>query len=338
MECNMDEAVRAKGIAEEKYKIMDFEGAKRFALKAQALFPALEGISQMITTFSIYVASMVKVAGENDWYSILSVPKSVDDETLKKQYRKLLFQIHPDKNKSVGANGAIDMVYAAWKVLSDKQTRALYDQKLLQQQTPQPRKTSDSSGAAQKFHNFAASASAAASAAGTSKQMAGATASEVPQVQPQSTHLKRSTRAPVKSSRQHPTFWTSCSRCYMQFEYCRKFLNLKLLCIECNQSFLAIEKQMAGTEGVEVAGDGSNISGTNPRKRRAKTSVGTSGFESTTKKMKTMAEDAAAGSSSSASGMKRSHRRHMKGWFDEDEIRAILVKKGKVAVEKMLAK
>jgi hypothetical protein len=54
------------------------------ALKAQALFPTLEGIAQMITTFSIYLASMVKIGGETNWYSILSLPMSVDDHALKK--------------------------------------------------------------------------------------------------------------------------------------------------------------------------------------------------------------------------------------------------------------
>jgi DnaJ-class molecular chaperone len=53
----------------------------------------------MITTFSIYLASMVKIGGETNWYSILSLPMSVDDHALKKRYREMLLQSHPDKNK-----------------------------------------------------------------------------------------------------------------------------------------------------------------------------------------------------------------------------------------------
>ncbi|XP_004986920.1 J domain-containing protein DDB_G0295729 [Setaria italica] len=274
MECNKDEAVRAKDIAEKKYASMDFEGAKRFALKAQALFPTLEGITQMITTFSIYLASMVKIAGEKDWYSILSVPMSVDDQALKKQYREMLLQTHPDKNKSVGADGAFHLVQEAYKVLSDKQRRAQYDQKILPHLTPQPRKTSASPGVARKFYNFAAN-NAAASTAGSSNQMAGAAASTVRQVQPQPTHHKR---APVQSpGKDLVTFWTSCNRCYMQYEYYRQYLNLNLRCAGCNQAFLATEIVIPATE------------------RAKTTSVGT------TKKMKkTMAEGPAVGSSSSA--------------------------------------
>ncbi|KAJ0972571.1 hypothetical protein J5N97_020530 [Dioscorea zingiberensis] len=42
MECNRDEALRAKEIAERKFSANDLMGAKKFALKAQNLFPALE--------------------------------------------------------------------------------------------------------------------------------------------------------------------------------------------------------------------------------------------------------------------------------------------------------
>ncbi|KAJ0972566.1 hypothetical protein J5N97_020525 [Dioscorea zingiberensis] len=120
MECNRDEALRAKEIAERKFSANDLMGAKKFALKAQNLFPALEGINQMIVTLDVYLAGEVKINGEKDWYAILSVNSSADEETLKKQYRKLALQLHPDKNKSLGAEGAFKLISEAWSVLSDK--------------------------------------------------------------------------------------------------------------------------------------------------------------------------------------------------------------------------
>ena len=132
MEHNRDEAIEAKGIAEKNFESGDYEGAIRFAVKARSLFP-LEGISQMITTFSIYLASTMKIAGQNNWYSILSVPMSVDDETLEKQHKKLVREIRPGRNKTVGAYGAFSLIQKAWAVLSNKQRRASYDQWLLQQ-------------------------------------------------------------------------------------------------------------------------------------------------------------------------------------------------------------
>lgn len=46
MECNKDEAIRARVIGERKLTEKDYVGAKKFVVKAQSLFPELEGIPQ----------------------------------------------------------------------------------------------------------------------------------------------------------------------------------------------------------------------------------------------------------------------------------------------------
>ncbi|XP_062208925.1 uncharacterized protein LOC133910599 [Phragmites australis] len=287
MECNKDEALRAKDIAEKKFASMDLQGAKRFALKAQSLFPTLEGIAQLITTLHIYLASAVKIAGEKDWYSILSVQMSVDDETLRKQYRKLVLQLHPDKNKSVGADDAFVMVQEAWNVLSDKQKRALYDQrrkaKVFQEQTSQSRKTSASPGAASASNNFAANASA--SNVGSSKQTVGSATSAVHQSRPWPTPLHRSARAPAALSTKDFTFWTSCDKCHMQYEFPREYLNLNLRCPGCYLPFIAIETP--STMGKHMSEDFIIGRGSVPSR----------------KKMKTMGKDARVGSSSFPSSL-----------------------------------
>ncbi|XP_006650175.1 uncharacterized protein LOC102715926 [Oryza brachyantha] len=260
MECNKDEALRAKEIAERKFDSKDFQGAKKFALKAQALFPGLEGIVQMITTLDIYLASEVLIAGEKDWYSILSVQTSADDETLKKQYRKLVLQLHPDKNKSVGAEGAFKMVQEAWTVLSDKAKRALYDQnrKLMafEQKTSQSKKASAAPGASNGFYNFAANA--AASKARANKQKAGPTTSAVRQRPPPPRQAPACAPPPAKP----PTFWTSCNKCKMNYEYLKVYLNHNLLCPSCREPFLAKEVPMPPTESVHAVHD-PNTSGAN---------------------------------------------------------------------------
>lgn len=128
MECNRDEATRAKEIAENKFSSKDINGAKKFALKAQSLYPDLDGISQLLATLDIYIAAETKINGESDFYGILGVDPLADDDTVRKHYRKLLF-LHPDKNKSVGADGAFKYISEAWSCLSDKTTRTNYDQK-----------------------------------------------------------------------------------------------------------------------------------------------------------------------------------------------------------------
>ncbi|XP_042501320.1 uncharacterized protein LOC122079131 [Macadamia integrifolia] len=129
MECNKDEATRAKEIAEKKYTAKDIAGAKKFVLKAQNLYPGLEGLPQMLATFDVYISAENKICGEADWYGILGVSPLADDETVKKQYRKLALMIHPDKNKSVGADEAFKLISEAWSILSDKAKRIAYDQK-----------------------------------------------------------------------------------------------------------------------------------------------------------------------------------------------------------------
>ncbi|PPS17196.1 hypothetical protein GOBAR_AA03381 [Gossypium barbadense] len=47
MEANKAEALKAKEIAEKRFGERDFKGAKNYAIKAKALYPELEGISQM---------------------------------------------------------------------------------------------------------------------------------------------------------------------------------------------------------------------------------------------------------------------------------------------------
>ncbi|KAF2292404.1 hypothetical protein GH714_021979 [Hevea brasiliensis] len=129
MEANVEEALRAKAIAEKRFAEKDFAGAKTYALKAKNLCPGLEGISQMVATFEVYIASEVKCNGEIDYYSVLGLKPSADRDAVKKQYRKMAVLLHPDKNKTVGADGAFKLVSEAWTMLSDNLKRSSYDLK-----------------------------------------------------------------------------------------------------------------------------------------------------------------------------------------------------------------
>lgn len=109
MECNRDEAIRAKEIAEKKFTEKDIMGAKKFTIKAQSLYPGLDGIQNMLATLDVYISAENRISGEADWYRILGVNPKANDETVRKHYRKLALMLHPDKNKSVGAEGAFKL-------------------------------------------------------------------------------------------------------------------------------------------------------------------------------------------------------------------------------------
>ncbi|KAI3509656.1 hypothetical protein L1887_25099 [Cichorium endivia] len=127
MESNIEEALIAKENAEKLFTVKDFTGAKHYALKAQAICPQLEGISQMVATFEIYAATVTKINGEIDLYQVLGLNPSSDKSSLKKQYKKMAVLLHPDKNKTMGADEAFKLVSEAWSVLSDNTKRNLYD-------------------------------------------------------------------------------------------------------------------------------------------------------------------------------------------------------------------
>ncbi|MDO8503685.1 MAG: DnaJ C-terminal domain-containing protein [bacterium] len=68
------------------------------------------------------------MATNRDYYEVLGVSKSASEADLKKAYRKLALQWHPDKNKSPEAEKKFKEINEAYEVLSDKNKRSAYDQ------------------------------------------------------------------------------------------------------------------------------------------------------------------------------------------------------------------
>lgn len=63
-----------------------------------------------------------------DPYQALNVPRDADDVTIKKAYRKLAKEYHPDRNADKpGAAERFSAITAAYDLLTDKEKRARYD-------------------------------------------------------------------------------------------------------------------------------------------------------------------------------------------------------------------
>src|ERR1043165_5915253 len=66
---------------------------------------------------------------EKDYYAALGVPKDADAAAIKKAYRKLARDLHPDKNPgNSDAENRFKEVSEAYDVLSDEKRRAEYDE------------------------------------------------------------------------------------------------------------------------------------------------------------------------------------------------------------------
>ncbi len=64
----------------------------------------------------------------NDFYRMLGVSQDASDDAIKKAYRKLVFQHHPDRNPdSTQAEVKIRELNAAYEVLGDPEKRRTYD-------------------------------------------------------------------------------------------------------------------------------------------------------------------------------------------------------------------
>lgn len=63
-----------------------------------------------------------------DYYQLLGVSKTSTPDEIKKAYRKLALQYHPDRNKSREAEDKFKEINQAYEVLSDPQKKQQYDQ------------------------------------------------------------------------------------------------------------------------------------------------------------------------------------------------------------------
>lgn len=68
------------------------------------------------------------MATTRDYYDILGVPRGAADAEIKRAFRKLAQQWHPDVNTDPSAQERFKEINEAYQVLGDAQKRAQYDQ------------------------------------------------------------------------------------------------------------------------------------------------------------------------------------------------------------------
>ena len=67
------------------------------------------------------------MANKRDYYEVLGLSKGASDEEIKRAFRKLAKQYHPDVNKDPDAESKFKEIGEAYSVLSDPKKRNEYD-------------------------------------------------------------------------------------------------------------------------------------------------------------------------------------------------------------------
>jgi DnaJ family protein C protein 7 len=106
----------------------DYEEAVHDYNKVRELDASTPDINWLISD----AQSKAKQKGKKDYYQILEVPRNANEADLKRAYRKLALQWHPDKNsdtpeKRTKSEKMFKDVNEAYAVLSDREKRRLYD-------------------------------------------------------------------------------------------------------------------------------------------------------------------------------------------------------------------
>ncbi len=70
---------------------------------------------------------MARSSTKRDYYEVLTVTRTASDDDIKKAYRKLALQYHPDRNNAPEATEMFKEATEAYQVLSDAEKRTMYD-------------------------------------------------------------------------------------------------------------------------------------------------------------------------------------------------------------------
>ena len=70
---------------------------------------------------------LLYMANKRDYYDVLGVARNVNQADLKKAYRRLAREFHPDVNNDPDAGERFKEISEAYEILSDDQKRAAYD-------------------------------------------------------------------------------------------------------------------------------------------------------------------------------------------------------------------
>lgn len=114
--------------AQRQLDASEYEAAIQTLNQAKEHHPSAEEIAQMLQTAHV----QLKRSQTKDYYKVLNVDNDADERTIKRQYRAMTKQFHPDKTAAQGvpkeqAEKKMADINEAYEVLSDPELRARFD-------------------------------------------------------------------------------------------------------------------------------------------------------------------------------------------------------------------
>ncbi len=67
------------------------------------------------------------MSDKRDYYEVLELPRTANEEEIKKAFRRLALKYHPDRNREADAAERFKEINEAYQILNDQETRARYD-------------------------------------------------------------------------------------------------------------------------------------------------------------------------------------------------------------------
>lgn len=149
---NKDEAERCIELAEQFIKARDREKAERYLLKAERLYSTQKAKDLLVETrlippilvedqpsaTPVYTddqrEAVKRIQNCSNYYEVLQIHKYASYSDIKKAYKKLALQLHPDKNKYPGAAEAFNDLGNAVATLTDSGKRKQHDLFILDKQ------------------------------------------------------------------------------------------------------------------------------------------------------------------------------------------------------------
>lgn len=107
----------------------DFEAAIRTLNQAKEHHSASQKVNELLNK----AQTLLKRSKQKDYYKVLGVSRDADEREIKRAYRKLSKEFHPDKAAQLGvtaddAQKKMASINEAYEVLSDPELKARFDQ------------------------------------------------------------------------------------------------------------------------------------------------------------------------------------------------------------------